>query len=120
MTGIEKWLAGFPEPSIQRLTRINHAATSSAHIILALSYGIYDRKIGALNRMIVGLLLARHKARRRGDSLIESRIEATLQNLHGAINAITGVEMEHPDPGSACKAVKRMPASKVPAQLVGS
>ncbi|MDR3616044.1 MAG: hypothetical protein P4L53_20975 [Candidatus Obscuribacterales bacterium] len=105
-----KWLRSFPEPSLHRLTRINLAATSSAHIILALSYGMHDRYIGALNKMIVGLLLARHKARRRGDALAETRIENKLQDLHRVINDITGVELNHPDPGSACKAVKRMPA----------
>jgi hypothetical protein len=110
---VGKWLRSFPDQSLHRLTRINLAATSSAHIILALSYGMHDRYIGALNKMIIGLLLARHKARRRGDTLAEARIENKLQDLHGAINDITGVELNHPNPGSACKAVKRMAAMSV-------
>lgn len=110
LSAMGRWLAGFPEQSLQRLARINHAATSSAHIILALSYGMHDRHIGALNKMIIGLLLARHKARRRGDALAEARIETKLQDLHCVINAVTGLEISNPDAGSACKAVKRMPA----------
>jgi hypothetical protein len=108
---VRNWLKGFPEPSLHRLARINLAATSSAHIILALSYGMHDRHIGALNKMIIGLLLARHKARRRSDSMAEARIENKLQDLHSAINSVTGTEVSHPEPGSACKAVKRMPAT---------
>jgi hypothetical protein len=110
VSAVGNWLRRFPDPSLHRLTRINLAATSSAHIILALSYGMHDRHIGALNKMIVGLLLARHKARRRGDFSAEARIENKLQDLHGAINAVTGTEIHHPEPGSACKSVKRMPA----------
>jgi hypothetical protein len=110
VSAVGNWLKGFPEPSLYRLARINLAATSSAHIILTLSYGMHDRHIGALNKMIVGLLLARHKARRRNDSMAEARIESKLQDLHVAINAVTGTEINHVDLNLACQAVKRMPA----------
>ena len=110
MTGVAKWIYGMPSISLHRLARINLAATSSAHIILALSYGIQDRYIGALNRMIVGLLLARHRARHRGDLAREERVERKLQELHAVINEITGTEVDNPDAGSACKAVRRMTA----------
>ncbi|MFA7338563.1 MAG: hypothetical protein WC028_17385 [Candidatus Obscuribacterales bacterium] len=108
MTGIARWLEARPPTTIQRLKKINQAATSSAHIILALSYGLSDPHIRAINRMIVGLLLARRKAQRSGNKLIEERTEAKLQDLHEAINLVTGANQANLlDPninaGNACK-----------------
>jgi hypothetical protein len=95
MTSLEGWLKGRPAATIERLKKINHAATSSAHIILALSYGLTDTHIRAINRMIVGLLLARHKAQRNGNKVREERIEAKLQDLHDAINLVTESKPPH-------------------------
>ncbi len=58
--------------------------------------------------MIVGLLLARHKAQRNGNKAREERIEAQLQDLHDAINLVTGSKPPHlhshtASPGNACK-----------------
>lgn len=108
MTAIARWLETRPVATIGRLKKINQAATSSAHIILALSYGLSDPHIRAINRMIVGLLLARHKAQRSGNKLIEERTEAKLQDLHEAINRITGTPQANShdhgiDAGNACK-----------------
>lgn len=107
MTAIACWLKACPAATIKRLKKINEAATSSAHIILALSYGLSDPHIRAINRMIVGLLLSRHKAQRSSNKLIEERIEAKLQDLHEAINLVTG-STKHPqtsaaEAGNACK-----------------
>lgn len=95
MTSLERWLKERPASTIERLKKINHAANSSAHIILALSYGLADPHIRAINRMIVGLLLARHKAQRNGNKALEERIEAKLQDLHDAINLVTGSKPPH-------------------------
>ena len=105
MTGIARWLEGRPPATVERLKRINHAATSSAHIILALSYGLSDPHIRAINRMIVGLLLSRHQAQRSGNKLTEERIEAKLQDIHEAINFVTGssTPSHGSDAGNACK-----------------
>ena len=108
MTAIARWLGSRPLATIGRLKKINQAATSSAHIILALSYGLSDPHIRAINRMIVGLLLARHKAQRSGNKLIEERTEAKLQDLHEAINRITGSNQANSqtsaaETGNACK-----------------
>ncbi len=119
MTGIARWLEGRPIATIDRLKKINHAATSSAHIILALSYGLTDPHIRAINRMIVGLLLSRHKAQRSGNKAIEERIEAKLQDLHDAINLVTGhdptASAGHGEAaGNACKrAVPRKAINKM-------
>lgn len=106
MTALKRWIATRPDASLERLKKINHAATSSAHIILALSYGLHDPHIRAINRMIVALLLSRHKAQKSGNSKVEARIEAKLQDIHEAINMVTGVPpVAHlkEEAGNACK-----------------
>ncbi|MBS2006195.1 MAG: hypothetical protein JST01_04100 [Cyanobacteria bacterium SZAS TMP-1] len=109
MTNLHRWLCDKPAATLDRLGRINRAATSSAHIILALSYGLTDPHIRAINKMIVALLLARHKAQRRGDTRKEQMIECKLQDLHEAINSATGTSMPVGDAnakiaaGNACK-----------------
>ncbi|MBP9809596.1 hypothetical protein KBF38_14955 [bacterium] len=119
MTAIARWLETRPLATIRRLRKINQAASSSAHIILALSYGLSDPHIRAINRMIVGLLLARHKAQRSSNKLIEERTEAKLQDLHEAINLVTGSNQANfhdssTDAGNACKsAVPRKTINKM-------
>lgn len=94
MSGLTQWLLNRPPATIEKLKRINRAATSSSHIILALSYGLQDPHIRGLNKMIVGLLLARHRARRHGNTRMERRIEEKLQDMHHAINFITGTVID--------------------------
>ncbi|CAN5263040.1 hypothetical protein BH11CYA1_BH11CYA1_02190 [soil metagenome] len=116
MSGIARWLEERPVATIERLKKINHAATSSAHIILTLSYGLSDPHIRAINRMIVGLLLSRHHAQRSGNKLTEQRIEAKLQDFHEAINLVTGsrTSSHGSDAGNACKrAVQRKHLDKM-------
>jgi len=107
MTGLTKWLLERPPTTIERLKKINHAASSSAHIILALSYGLQDPNIGAVNKIIVTLLLARHRAQRCGNLATEQRIEGKLQDLHEAINYVTDTPEPSPETkykaGNACK-----------------
>ncbi|MBI1270688.1 hypothetical protein GC174_09665 [bacterium] len=99
------WLSGFPDLSRQRLKRINLAATSSAHIVLALSYGIFDPHIRALNRVITNFLLIRMKCERAGDNLRTARLETKLHELHEAIDFFTGVERIKDPEGRLCKRV---------------
>jgi len=99
------WLAGFSPQSLERLRRINQSTTGPGHIIMALTYALSDSSIRAVNRLIIGLMLARHKAVRRGCARTEANIECKLQELHRAINEIVGP----PPQGAndlACKTVK--------------
>ncbi len=122
MTSLESWLKARPATTIERLKKINHAASSSAHIILALSYGLADPHIRAINRMIVGLLLARHKAQRNGNKAREERVEAKLQDLHDAINLVTGskppqMHSHNPNGTHGANACKRAVPRKILDQM---
>jgi hypothetical protein len=118
MSALNKWFQSRPAATIERLKKINLAATSSSHIILALSYGVTDPYIRATNKMIVSLLLGRHKAQKRGDSACEARFEAKLQDIHDAINLVTGMAEKTKDgghvagqpAGNACKRPAMRPA----------
>lgn len=103
---LRTWVKSLPDETISRLNAINNSATSSHHIILALSYGLCDSNIWKLNRMIIGLLLSRMKAERKSDTLRVERINAKLNELHHAIDDLTGVVREHDD-SEACKSAKR-------------
>lgn len=107
MNKLAVWLSTIPQASIEKLGRINGASSSSAHIILTLSYGLTDRYIASINKMVVGLLLARHRARRQGDSKAEAIYEAKLEALHEAIDQVTGVKGKKADGGKACQSVKK-------------
>lgn len=99
------WIGGFSPQSLERLRRINQSTSGPGHIILALTYGLSDQSIRAVNRLIIGLMVARHKAVRRGCAGTEAKIEDKLKELHQAINHIVG-----PPPQGAndlsCKTVK--------------
>ncbi|MGD9682498.1 MAG: hypothetical protein AB7W16_15030 [Candidatus Obscuribacterales bacterium] len=101
-----RWMAAFPPESRERLRRINLAATSSNHVVLAVTYGLFDPSIRALNRMITNLLLLRMRLERRGDRRRAERVERKLSELHTAINLITGVKRE---PGAHHEACRRPP-----------
>lgn len=99
-----RWMAAFPPESRERLRRINLAATSSNHVVLAVTYGLFDPCIRSLNRMITSLLLLRMRLERRGDRCRVERVERKLSELHTAINLITGIKRE---PGSHHEACRR-------------
>ncbi len=88
--GLSDWMQGFTPLAVERLRRINQASSTSRHIILALTYGIADKEIRQVNRMIIGLMLSRHKAVRRGDTDMEAAIEIRLKALHRAVNGLVG------------------------------
>lgn len=106
MTQLAVWITAWPTVSIERLGHVNHAATSASHVILALSYGLSDRHIRRLNKMIVGLLLSRMKAQRRGDVRLAERIESKLQDVHEAIDRATGTPSGRQSAGNACARVR--------------
>lgn len=110
MQELEHWLKSMPSATIERLQKINEAASSSAHIILALSYGLSDPNVRRINKIIVDLMLSRHKAQRRGQKQLELRIENKLQDLHQAINFVTGMDNLPSSAGAdnACKRVMRI------------
>lgn len=104
-TSIADLVSRFPPASIARLRRINEASTSSRHVLLALGFGAVDPHIGKLNHVIVKLLVRRLRAERAGDHEVISRIESKLKELHGAIDAVTGICMA--DTGSVCASVMK-------------
>jgi hypothetical protein len=84
------WLKEFPSESLGRLKHVNDAASSAHHVILSLTYAIYDPYIRDLNRMIINLLLCRMRAQRAGDIGREQLINETMTALHTAIDWVTG------------------------------
>lgn len=56
--------------------------------------------------MIVGLLLSRMKAQRRGDVRLAERIESKLQDVHEAIDRATGTPSGRQSAGNACARVR--------------
>lgn len=89
-----QWLLGMPQESIERLRAINLSTGSSRHVILALTYGIYDVHIRKINRMITSLLIARLKAERAGKCRLIARINDFMENMHSAIDFATGTSHE--------------------------
>ena len=87
---LHNWLASFPDESLVRLKHVNDAASSAHHVILALTYAIYDPYMRDLNRMIINLLLCRMRAQRSGDTTRQQLINETMTALHTAVDWITG------------------------------
>jgi hypothetical protein len=85
-----RWLQSFPKESMDRLRTINISTTSSRHVILTLTYGLYDPNIRRVNRMITGLLIARLRAERAGKSRVTARINEFMDDMHAAIDQATG------------------------------
>jgi hypothetical protein len=88
-----RWLSAFPPDSRERLLKVNMAATTAAHVILALTYGMYDPHIRKLNQVIIKLQVGRLRAERKGNVAEYDRIQCKLEELHVAIDAVTGVQM---------------------------
>lgn len=101
------WLSAFPEASREKLKRINQASTTSRHIILAITYGLTDRHLASVNRLIIGLMVARHKACRRNDQDLVERVEANLKALHRAVNTLVGPPPQGVD-DTVCRSVSSL------------
>jgi hypothetical protein len=99
---LKTWLMDLPADSLKRLKAINASTGSSRHIILSLTYGIYDSHIRKLNGMITGLLIARLRAERAGNSNLVHRINRFMHNVHEAVDLATGVNSKSIDNGNVC------------------
>ncbi len=100
------WMSGFSSETLERLRRINQASSTSRHIVAAISYGFVDRDLYRVNRLIIGLMLRRHKAERQGDVATIEKIELRLKELHRVINALVGPPPQGVD-DVACRSVKK-------------
>lgn len=107
-----RWLNGFPEPSLNRLKRINDSAQDARHVVLSLGFGVYDCRIRAVNNLIIKLLVARMRAERNKNDSTVARIQAILTGLHVAIDWVTGKlernDFSHLENESCNKVVKHL------------
>ncbi len=99
---LQKWLLTLPEDSLKRLRKINSSAGSSKHVVLTIAFGLYDRHIRKLNKMITTLLLARMKAERNGNRELVARINAFMDQMHQAIDEVTGIRASQKQDGQPC------------------
>lgn len=88
-TNLRRWMQSLPPESIARLRTINLSTSGSSHVILAVAYGIVDRNIRAVNRMITALLLARLRAERAGETKLVERINRFMDEMHESVNQAT-------------------------------
>lgn len=102
------WLMTLPADSLARLRTINMSTVSSKHVILSLAYGIYDRHIGKLNRIITSLLISRLKAERAGRTAVVARINDFMEEMHEAIDMATGTAGLRRKTGHACNRTMRV------------
>lgn len=100
------WLASMPPDSLERLKQINSHTGSAHHVILTLAYGLRDRYINKLNRMIIGLLLRRMKAEQSGNEKQVERINSYMKEMHELIDNITGVNTAINGDRAACNRTK--------------
>lgn len=84
-----QWLLAIPQDSLARLRVINTSTSSSRHVILSLTFALYDTHIRRLNRIITALLIARLKAERAGKTRLVARINNVMNDMHGAIDQAT-------------------------------
>ncbi|HEY9713499.1 MAG TPA: hypothetical protein V6C72_08505 [Chroococcales cyanobacterium] len=96
------WLQELPPQSIARLRAINLSTAGSHHVILALTYGIYDENIRTINGTITTLLLARLKAERAEKHSLVARINDFMNEMHESIDAVTGTAREASSEANAC------------------
>ncbi len=96
------WLVNLPQDSLERLRIINMSTGSSRHIILSLTFGIYDAHIRKLTRMITSLLLARLAAERTGKFRLVARIDSFMDELHAAVDYATGCVSQKHSQGPSC------------------
>jgi len=106
LLNLHSFIMNLPPDSIDRLRTINTSTGGPKHIILALTYGIYDRNIRKLNDMITGLLLSRMKAEKAGKVRLVNRINTFLETMHEAIDLATGTGHLRSKDGVSCKTAK--------------
>jgi hypothetical protein len=99
---LQEWFYSLPDETIRRLAVINQRTDSSAHIILTIGYGLCDRHIYRLNKMITGLLLARLKAERKGNAATISKINHLMDQIHLAIDLVTQVKPSQRGNAATC------------------
>lgn len=99
---MQDWLNTLPDDSLRRLKTINSSAGSSTHVVLAIAFGLYDKNIRKINRMITTLLLARMKAQRNGNTQLLLRINAFMEQMHLAIDQATGIKASLNTDGPPC------------------
>jgi hypothetical protein len=109
-THLITWMNTFPQPSIQKLKSINNATNGAYHVILSLSYGLYDERIRRLNGMVIGLLVCRLKAKRANRTDQINKINQILLDFHQAVDQITNVSRDH-NSHSVCNSVSRTSTS---------
>lgn len=98
----QQWLTSLPKDSLERLRVINMSTASSRHVILSLTFGLYDAHIRKLNRVITSLLIARLKAERAGKARLVARINNLMEDMHTAIDQATGTPALKRARGSPC------------------
>ncbi len=101
-SGLQSWLAAMPADSIDRLRTINLSTGSAKHVILALAFGLYDRNISRLNKMITGMLIARLRAERAGKVKLVARINEFMEEMHESIDNATGIAAGARRSGTPC------------------
>lgn len=67
-------------------------------------YALSDTHIRKLNRIITALLIARLKAERTGKVTLVSRINNVMDDLHAAIDLVTGSSVKR-SRGSPCNRI---------------
>lgn len=87
-----QWLLAIPQDSLARLRVINSSTSSSRHVILSLTFALYDAHIRRLNRTITALLIARLKAERTGKTRLVARINNVMNDMHAAIDEATAID----------------------------
>lgn len=97
-----RWLQNLPLQTIARLRAINLSTAGSHHVIMALTYGIYDENIRTINRTITTLLLARMKAERAAKHSLIARINDFMNEMHESIDEVTGTRRETAPTETAC------------------
>ncbi len=99
---LQQWLMRWPEDSLKRLKDINTSTDSSRHVILSLTYGLYDPQIRKLNRVITSLLVARLKSQRAGNAGLVAQINNLMENMHLAVDLATGTNSRRDSHSSPC------------------
>ena len=87
--GVLRWLENVNGVTIERLRKINSAADSPMHIVLTLTFGVYDKHINRINRTIASLMLSRMTAQRKGQLDRVRRINSVLEQIHDIVDRKT-------------------------------
>lgn len=101
--GVRAWIESMPPESTRRLAIINNSTNSARHIVIALSYGLYDRHIRKLNQIITSLLVLRMKAERENKTRTVERLNKFMDEIHLAIDIATDTNRDRTQNGEACR-----------------